>query len=68
MGLSESVIKSLTGPCEKCSHECNKYFLDDLELDSNCSKCCEFHMRSHAHKTDKDDDFESAESENAEHD
>ena len=65
MGLNESVIKSPTGPCEKCTHETNKYFLDDLELDSNCSKCCEFHMRSHAHKTDKD---ESTESENAEHD
>ena len=69
MGLNESVIKSLTGPCERCTHECNKYTMDDMEFDSNCSKCCTLHLKTNPHKmSDSDEEYESIASENAEHD
>ena len=65
MGLSESVIKSLTGPCEKSVHDCQKYTMDDMEIDSQCSECCQLHLKTHPHK---DDEFESVSSEeNMEH-
>ena len=50
MGLSESTLQACTKPCETCIRDTSKYVLDDMEFDSNCSKCCTIHMRTHAHK------------------
>jgi len=65
-GLNESTIKSLIKPCETCSHERNTYFLNNMQLDSTCSKFCEFPLKTNHHKEelDKDTDFESVQSEN----
>jgi hypothetical protein len=65
MGLSESVIKSLTGPCEKSVHDCQKYTMDNMECSSDC-KCCNFQLKTHPHKTDNDE-FESVSEETVEH-
>ena len=59
MGLNESNLRALTKPCQTCTHECNNYSLDNMEFDSNCSKCCEVHLKTHAH-TDSDSEYESA--------
>ena len=65
MGLSESVLKALSDPCTKCSHDCQKYTMDDMELDSSCSKCCSLHLKTHAHEEDPEDsDFASVDSQN----
>ena len=59
MGLSESTLQACTKPCETCIKDTNKYCLDDMEFDSNCSKSCTIHMRTHAHKGSGDSDGES---------
>ena len=65
MGLSESVLKALSDPCTKCSHDCQKYTMDDMELDSSCSKCCSLHLKTHAHEEDTEDsDLASVDSQN----
>ena len=63
MGLSDSTLKSLTKPCTTCCHDLSKYCLDDFELDSGCSECCNIHLRTHAHK-DSDNESENAAPEN----
>ena len=60
MGLSESTLQACTKPCETCIKDTNKYCLDDMEFDSNCSKCCTIHMRTHAHKRGDEESEESA--------
>ena len=62
MGLSESVLKALSDPCTKCSHDCQKYTMDDMECDSSCSKCCSLHLKTHAHE--EESDFEPVNSQN----
>ena len=65
MGLSESFLKALSDPCTKCSHDCQKYTMDDMECDSSCSRCCSFHLKTHAHEEDPEDsDFASVDSQN----
>ena len=63
MGLSESVLKALSAPCIQCNRDCQKYTMDDMELDSSCSKCCSLHLKTHAHNED-DEDLASVGSEN----
>ena len=64
MGVNESLIKSLSEPCEKTVHDCQKYTMDDMECSSDCSRCCSVHLKTHPHKADEDDEYESIESEN----
>ena len=66
MGLNESLLKSLSEPFTQCCHDCNKYCLDNMEWDSQCSECCHIHVRTHAHQSDSDTESENAADGNAE--
>ena len=48
--MNESVLKALSEPCTKTCHDINKYCLDDCQCDSSCARCCEFHVKTHAHE------------------
>ena len=64
MGVSDSTLQALTRPCETCIHDTNRYCLDNMEFDSNCSECCQIHLRTHAHNDD-DSGSEGVAEENA---
>ena len=63
MGLSEATLKALSDPCTACIHDTNKYCLDNMSIDSQCSECCQLHIRTHAHNEESE---ESEEEENGE--